>query len=61
VPRLAVAPVAGALGAAQVWACSRRAGLPGALMALVGDLQVLDENLPESDHGFSVDVIVTLA
>jgi hypothetical protein len=29
-------------------------------MALVRDLQVLDEDLPESEHGFSVDVIVTV-
>jgi hypothetical protein len=35
------------------------AGLPGALMALAGDLHVLDEHLPETEHDSGVDVIVT--
>ena len=38
----------------------RAAGLPGALTALVRDLQVLDKDLPDTEHDFSVDVIITL-
>jgi hypothetical protein len=47
-----------ALGAARAGSARRAAGLPGALTALVRDLQVLD--LPETEHDFSVDVIITV-
>jgi len=49
-----------AIGAARAGSARRAAGLPGALTALVRDLQVLDNDLLEAEHDFSVDVIITL-
>ena len=48
------------LGAARAGSVRRAVGLPGALTALVRDLRVLDEDLPETEHDSGVDVIITL-